>query len=144
SQLFSVNIATGAKHAITPAAGIALQPQWSPHGDRVAYWAQVQGVTNIWTVPARGGEAVMVTDDSALDWNPVWSPDGAFLYFVSNRGGSMNLWRVPIDEKSGKVLGEIEPITTPSTNAFHISFSRTGRQMAYVQQTQSANIWRVP
>jgi Tol biopolymer transport system component len=50
---------------------------------------------------------------------------------------------VPIEETSGKVLGEIEPLTAPSTNAFHISFSRTGKQLAYVQRTKYPNIWRV-
>lgn len=143
SQLFSVNVATGEKHPITPPAGIAFQPQWSPHGYRVAYWAQVQGVLDVWTIPAQGGEAIRVTNDAAVDWNPVWSPDGAFLYFASDRGGSMNLWRVPIDERSGKVLGELEPVTTPSTYASLISFSRSGRQMAYVQRTQNLNVWRV-
>ncbi len=143
SRLFSVNLATGEKQTLTPEGANAFQPQWSPHGHRVAFWAQVQGRMDLWTIPARGGEAVRVTDDAALDWNPVWSPDGAFLYFSSDRGGTMNLWRVPINEKSGKVRGEIEPVTTPSTYAFHISFSRSGKEMAYVQRTQNSNVWRV-
>jgi Tol biopolymer transport system component len=143
SQLFSVSLATGERHSITPETGIAMQPQWSPRGYRIAYWAQVQGVLDIWTIPARGGKAVRVTNDTALDWNPVWSPDGTHLYFASDRGGSTNLWRVPIDEKSGMVLGEFEPVTTPSNYAAYISFSRTGRQMAYVQRTQTMNIYRV-
>jgi Tol biopolymer transport system component len=138
-----VNVATGAKHPITPQAGIAMQPQWSPHGQRVAYWAQVQARLDIWTIPAAGGEAVRVTNDAAVDWNPVWSPDGAYLYFASDRGGSMNLWRVPIDEKSGKVIGNLEPVTAPAPYAASISFSRTGRQIAYVQRTQTSNVYRV-
>ncbi len=143
SQLFSVNIATGEKHPITPPTGNAVQPNWSPHGYRVGYWAQIQGRLNVWTIPAGGGEAVRVTNDASVDWNPVWSPDGAYLYFASDRGGSMNLWRVPIDEESGKVLGEMEPVTTPAPYAGSISFSRTGRQMAYMQRTVTANIDRV-
>ncbi len=143
TQVFAVNITTGEKHAITPPTGIAMQPNWSPHGYRVAYWAQVQGRANVWTIPAGGGEAVTVTNDASVDWNPVWSPDGTWLYFVSDRGGSMNLWRAPINEKSGRVLGEIEPVTTPSTYAAKLSFSRTGRQMAYMQRTQTSHIYRV-
>jgi Tol biopolymer transport system component len=143
SQLFSVNVASGEKRPITPQAGIAVQPNWSPHGYRIAYWAQVQGRLNVWTIPAGGGEAVRVTNDASVDWNPVWSPDGTWLYFASDRGGSMNLWRAPIAEKSGKVLGEVEPVTTPSTYAANVSFSRTGRQMAYIQRTQTSHIHRV-
>jgi Tol biopolymer transport system component/DNA-binding winged helix-turn-helix (wHTH) protein len=143
SQLFAVNVTTGEKRPITPLMGNAVQPNWSPHGYRIAYWAQVQGRRNVWTIPAGGGEAVAVTNDAAANWNPVWSPDGAYLYFASDRGGSMNLWRAPIDERSGNVLGEMEPVTTPSPYAANISFSRTGRQMAYVQRTQTSNIYRV-
>jgi len=36
----------------------------------------------------------------------------------------MNLWRVPIEEKTGKVLGPPEAITTPSPYIAHLSFSR--------------------
>jgi Tol biopolymer transport system component len=143
SQLFSVNIATGEKHPISPEKGIAMQPHWSPHGYRIAYWAQVEGRLDVLTIPATGGEAVPVTHDTAVDWNPVWSPDGSYLYFASNRGGSMNLWRAPIDERSGKVLGEIEAVTTPAPYAASISFSRSGRQLAYIQRTLTSNIYRV-
>ena len=142
SQLFSVNVATGDKRAITPPSGNAFQPRWSPHGNRVAYWRQGDGRLDIWTIPARGGEALRVTD-AALNWNPVWSPDGSHVYFASNRGGTMNLWRLPIDERSGRILGEIEPVTTPSTYAAYISLSRSGRQMAYVGRTMTMNIFRV-
>ena len=143
SQVFSVNLATGAQRSLTPENGIAMQPTWSPHGYRIAYWAQVQGVMDVWTIPAGGGEAVRVTNDAALDWDPVWSPDGAFLYLASDRGGSMNLWRVSMDEKSGEVLGELEPVTTPSSYAGYISFSRSGREMAYAQRTLTVNVYRV-
>jgi Tol biopolymer transport system component len=143
SQLYSVNIASGETHPITPQKGIAMGPHWSPHGYRIAYWAQVQGRMDVWTIRADGGEAVRVTDDAAIDWNPVWSPDGGSLYFASDRGGSMNLWRVPMDERSGRVSGEMESVTTPSPYAAHISLSGTGRQLAYVQRTTTSNIYRV-
>src|SRR5262249_4608315 len=77
------------------------------------------------------------------DWNPVWSPDGRYLYFSSNRSGSTNLWRVPIDEETGKALGPIEPISTPSSNAGFISFARDGRHVAYVHQSFDRNFSRL-
>ena len=82
------------------------------------------GQRDIWTISASGGEPVPVTNDAALDWNPVWSPEGGYLYFASNRGGSMNLWRVPVEEQTGKVLGQPEPITTPSAYSEHLSTER--------------------
>jgi WD40 repeat protein len=55
----------------------------------------------------------------------------------------MNLWRVRIDEKSGKVWGRPEAITTPSTYSGPISISGDGRRIAYVQQFTTSNLQRV-
>jgi Tol biopolymer transport system component len=122
----------------------AVQPNWSPHGDRIAYWGILRGgQRDIRTVGARGGEPAPVTSDPALDWNPVWSPDGRYLYFASDRGGSMNLWRVPIDERSGKLLGAPEPVTTPATYSGYISIARDGRHLAYAQVAHQINLLQV-
>src|SRR6185369_8160552 len=112
SQIFLVDVATGARRSLTVADGV--QPSWSPHGWRIAFWGLAQPGAHraIWTLPAKGGAPVTVVDDAYYNWSPVWYPDGRFLYFASNRGGSMNLWRVAIDERSGEVHGEPEPITT--------------------------------
>ena len=142
SQLWVVNASSGEKRQLTRPATVpdAAQPNWSPHGHRIAYWAVRGGQRDIWTVSADGTHPVAVTDDAALDWSPVWSPDGNYLYIASDRGGSMNLWRVHIDEKSGKVLGRLEAITTPSPYSGPISISRDGKRIAYVQQLITSNI----
>jgi eukaryotic-like serine/threonine-protein kinase len=142
SQLWAISVQTGARRLISE--GDAAQPQWSPNGHRIAYWGLHKGgQRDIWTISSDGGQGVLITDDAHFNWNPIWSPDGGYLYFVSDRSGSMNLWRVPIDERSGKVLGEPEPVTTPSPYSQHISFSRDGRQIAYVQVATRLNIKRV-
>lgn len=139
--LWIVNVASGEKRTIkTPDA---VQPSWSPSGARIAFWGMDDAsIRDIKTVSASGGEPVSVTDDAFLDWNPVWSPDGKFLYFLSNRGGSMNLWRVSIDENTGKVSSQPEAITTPSQYSQHLSFSRSGKLMAFVQVSNTTNIVR--
>jgi serine/threonine protein kinase/Tol biopolymer transport system component len=131
SEVFRIDVATGARRRIT--RGDAAQPSWSPHGRRIAYWGLLPqtGQRLIWTVPAGGGEAIPVVDDRFLNWNPVWSPDGRYLYFASDRSGIMNLWRVPIDEGSGRVTGEPEPVTTSQQAGMLLSLSRDGRQIAY-------------
>ncbi len=142
SPLLVMKVATREARQVTETD--AVQPNWSPHGDRIAYWGiQGGGQRDIWTVEARGGEPVAVTSDAALDWNPIWSPDGRYLYFASDRGGSMNLWRVPIDERSGKLLGAPEQITIPATYSGYFSFSRDGRHLAYAQAINQTNLQQV-
>lgn len=142
SRLSAVNVQTGARRLITESD--AVQPNWSPHGHRIAYWGVHQGGRrDIWTIAARGGEPIAVTDDQAVDWNPVWARDGRHLYFLSNRGGSMNLWRVPIDELSGRVAGPPEPATLPSASSQHLSFSVDGRAVVYVEMNRRENTWQV-
>jgi Tol biopolymer transport system component len=143
SEVWVVDVATGEKRQLTDAkTGDATQPAWSPTGARIAYWGKHRGgQRDIWTIPARGGDPVQVTDDAAFDWNPVWSPDGGHIYFVSDRGGSMNLWRVPVEEQTGRVTGPPEPLTAPSPYAQQVAFSRDGRRAAYVSQVGSTNIY---
>jgi Tol biopolymer transport system component/predicted Ser/Thr protein kinase len=133
SEVWAVNVRTREKRRVAEAD--AIQPAWSPHGKRVAFWglAGGGGRRDIWTVAASGGTAVPVTSDAPLEYNPVWSPDGRFLYFSSDRGGSMNIWRVPIDEENGRVLGPPEAITRGASADIHsVSVSRDGMRLAYV------------
>ena len=140
SVLWIANVETGQKRLLTECD--AMWPAWSPSGARIAFWFQPPsaGRSDIGTVSKDGGEVSVVTKDASTNWNPVWSPDGKFLYFVSDRGGNMGFWRVPIEESTGKVLGEPEAVLTPATFSRHLTFSREGRRMIYVQTDQESNI----
>jgi Tol biopolymer transport system component/predicted Ser/Thr protein kinase len=140
SALWVANVESGNKRLLCE--GDAMQPSWSPNGERVAFWFMPPsaGRSDIGTIARNGGEIEVVTKDASTNWNPVWSPDGKFLYFASDRGGNMSFWRVAIDEVSGKVLSEAEVVSTPSTFNRHLSFSGNGRRLAYVQTAQQANI----
>jgi eukaryotic-like serine/threonine-protein kinase len=142
SQLWSVNVADGQKKMLFK--GDAVQPSVSPHNTRIAYWAfNETSQRDLWTISIGGGEPNAVTSDAPIDWNPVWSPDGNYLYFSSDRGGSMNIWRVPIDETSGKVQGEPEPVTTSAEECARISFSHDGKQMLYSSGRPMVNIEKI-
>jgi len=143
SRIWRIDISTGRRRRVT--LGDGVQPSWSPQGRRIAYWGILSGTGRrvLWTIPAGGAEAIPVIDDGRLNWNPVWSPDGRFLYFVSDRSGSMNVWRVEIDEATGEVRGEPEPITIPAPWVGMLSFSRDGKRLLYFAREMSSNIERV-
>jgi Tol biopolymer transport system component len=144
SELWTIDVATGQKQKLFD--GDAVQPSWSPHGDRIAFWAipRITAQRDLWTIPSKGGLPVAVTQDSAVDWNPIWSADGKFLYFASDRGGSMNLWRIAIDEKTGKTSGSPQAVTTPSLWSGQLTISRDGRKIAYLALNELASIEKVP
>lgn len=152
SEGWKVEIATGKMTRIT--AGDLMQPDVSPNGHRIAYWALPVTIEaprefsgsdrDLWTIRLDGSDPVRVTDDAATDWSPTWSPDGRFLYFASDRAGSMNLWRIAIDEASGRVRGQPEAITTPSSWLGFISRSGDGRRFAYAAFDFTRNVGRVP
>ena len=153
SELWIVNVATGARRRLDlRGAADAVQPNWSPHGHRIAFTSRplrsasgsaASTSMDIWTIPAGGGPSVaLVTGDNA-DWNPVWSPDGRHVYFVSDRSGAMNLWRIAVDEASGKAVGASEPIPTPAQFVAHPSISAAGGLIAYCAKTENTNIQKL-
>ena len=142
SELWMINLNTRQRQRISD--GDALQPTFSPHQKRIAYWSRPDRYgqrEHIWTIPANGGQAVAVTDGSFTDLNPVWSPEGKYLYFSSNRGGSTNIWRVAIDEDTGVTSGAPEAVTAigANTSVLHLSLSANGR-LAYSAQTENRNL----
>jgi serine/threonine protein kinase/Tol biopolymer transport system component len=143
-QLWRIDVATGARRPV-PTGGDAVQPSWSPHNLRIAYWGIPAGTSRrvIRTVPVDGGEPATVVDDGSLNWSPVWSPDGEYLYFASDRSGSMSLWRVSIDERSGRVRGEPQAIPVPTSSGVLPSLARDGRHIAFAGGGRTANLFTV-
>ncbi len=140
SSLWTIDVATGNKNLLET-KGDAIQPAWSPNGKRIAFWFVKEGSSGkIATIPANGGEPLVVTDDSNVNWNPIWSPDGNYIYFGSDRGGNMNIWRVAIDEETGKVSGTPESVPTPSMYIRHLSLSTDGKTLAYIRYETKSNL----
>ncbi len=144
SRIFRIDAATGVRRPLAVPDGV--QPAWSPNGLRIAFWGLAQPGNRrvIWTVPVDGGSPVTVVDDTFYNWSPAWSPDGRFLYFASNRGGGMNLWRVAIDERSGRVSGNPQPITTSSEWSAMPSLSRDGHRLIYATDSSRSFVEMIP
>ena len=148
SQLWIVDLVSGARRNIPDVR--AYQPSVSPHGLRIAYWTVQPGgggqrdIFTIGTGTPSAGSPLPVTNDAALDWNPFWSGDGRFLYFASDRGGTMNLWRVGIDEASGKVQGDPEPVTVPVSWAGPFQATPDGNRIVFTSVERERSLERLP
>ncbi len=61
--------------------------------------------SEIWIVPAAGGEPVRYTSPSTESSNPRFSHDGKLLFFTSQRpGGSGNTWALRMDRPGGEAF----------------------------------------
>ncbi len=102
-------------------------PQLSPDGRWVAYQITVPDVaanrnrTQIYLIPATGGEPKRLTSGGASASTPRWSPDGRRLAFVT--GGQV--WTMNADGSDPKQLTNI------STGAADPVWSPDGRMLAF-------------
>src|SRR5512140_2355938 len=81
-------------------------PRWSPDGQTVVFSSDRGGSTDIWTVPASGGEPKRLTVEAGRDEQPDWSPNGDRIVFVSDRGGRPDLWILTLS------TGTASPVTS--------------------------------
>ncbi len=67
-------------------------PQWSPDGKRILYSSH-RGAqfTNLYVLPAVGGEPYQMTFGEWDHFEPRWSPDGQWIVYVSNQHGLSDL-----------------------------------------------------
>jgi Tol biopolymer transport system component len=68
--LWIANVETGEKRFLCEHD--AMQPSWSPNGDRIAFWFMPPsaGRSDIATISRNGGEIEVVTKDASTNWNP--------------------------------------------------------------------------
>jgi Tol biopolymer transport system component len=60
--------------------------RWSPHGDRIAYWAGRDGAHDIFVVDL-GGRITPVSAEAESEYNVNWSPSGDRLVFEADASG---------------------------------------------------------
>ena len=110
SHLFVADANTGVARDLTPKLEVNTPPApfggstdyaWSPDGKELAFTAEPvkdqawSTNTDIWTVPAGGGELKNLTaSNPAADAQPSYSPDGTMLGYVSQArpGFESDLW----------------------------------------------------
>lgn len=107
-------------------------PQLSPDGRWVAYTVVSYDVeknsrdSDIWLVPAAGGEARQMTRSPKSDERPRWAPDSHRLAFVSTRSGASQVWILPIG------AGEAVPVETKGLEASGVLWSPDGSHLVFV------------
>ena len=140
-------IDTGEQRAL-PAPRDSLgdrQPVFSPDGLSIAFvrTGSVFSDTDLWVIPAAGGEARRITSDHREIVGLAWTRDGHSLIFSSNRQGLPRLWRVAVDVTGNAAANgqaPVEPVAAAGYNVLNPALSPTS--LAFTEAWSNINVWR--
>jgi tricorn protease len=149
-DLYTVPAKGGTARRLTSHPGFEMFPRFSPDGKQVAFTAQYDGNTEVFVVPAEGGEPKRLTYTATLGRDEVsdrmgpnnigmgWTPDGKNVLFRS-RMRSFNdfigqLYTVPAE---GGLPEEL-----PLPRGGFASYSADGKQLAYNRIFREFRTWK--
>ena len=129
NDLWIVSKEGGDARRLTSNEGQESQPHFSPDGKWLAFTAQYDGNTDVYSIPVEGGQPQRLTWHPGVDNVTGWTPDGDHILFASSREA------VPTREskifKINKMGGMEEALDIPRAVAGEIS--EDGKYMAYQQ-----------
>ncbi len=96
----------GLPRQVTFLPGRQVKPAISPDGSMILFTSDHGGNTDLWIMPAAGGDPVQLTfykgdkENPGFDIEGSWSPDGKSIAFSSTRNGIWAIWKMDIDLES--------------------------------------------
>src|SRR5579875_13441 len=124
-MLFPLAALLVAAASITPTPSFS-DPALSPDRSEIAF---ISG-GDIWTVPAKGGEARLLVSHPATESRPLYSPDGTKLAFTSTRTGNGDIYVLTFS------TGQLTRLTYSDSPELVDAWSRDGK---WIYFTSSAN-----
>ena len=149
-DLYSVDINGGRAVKLTSDVGYECFPKISPDGKTVAFTAQYDGNTEVYTIPITGGEPKRLTYSALVSRDKVgermgpnnivmgWTPDGKQIVYRSKQwcfsGLRAQLCKVSVD-------GGL-PEFIPTTEGGFCSYSPDGKQLAMNRMFREFRTWK--
>jgi tricorn protease len=123
---------------LTSDTGVESNPVFSPDGQTIAFSAQYDGNTDVYTIPVAGGAPKRLTTHPAADTVRGFTPDGKSVLFSSPRNVYSNrysqLFTVPL---TGGM-----PTQLPIPWGFEAAYSPDGEFIAYTPVRDATPQWK--
>jgi Tol biopolymer transport system component len=106
--VYVVDAQGGEPRSLTQGFSTEDTPSWSYDGQWIYFKSNRSGISQIWKIPAEGGEATQLTESGGV-FRPLESPDGQYVYYLKCGMPEWlgTIWRVPVEGgEEEEVLGE--------------------------------------
>lgn len=137
-DLWVANLDGSNPKRLTVDQGVESNPVFSPDGKTIAFSAQYDGNTDVYTISVEGGIPKRLTWHPSTDIVRGFTPNGQSVLFISQRHASNNrysqLYTVPV---KGGLSTQLE-----IPNAFWATYSPDGKQMAYTPLADAFLQWK--
>lgn len=147
-DLYKVSARGGEAKRLTSHVGYEMFPRFSPDGKTIAFTGQYDGNTEVYTIPADGGEPLRVTytatnqrDDVGDRMGPnnivtAWTADGAKIVYRNRIGSGFSGKLYTVAKEGG--LSEVIPLPEGG----FCSYSPDGKQLAYNRVMREFRTWK--
>ena len=136
-DLWSVSRSGGVAQRLTAGIGTVSRPAFSPDGSEIAFTGNYNGNSDVYLIPAGGGEPKRLTYHPSPDLVVGWTRDGKQVMFASNRSSFESFNRLFTISRQGGFPAEL-----PLPIAAEGSYSPDGSQLAYVPLDHAFEIWK--
>ncbi len=147
-DLYKVSAEGGAATRLTSHVGYEMFPRFSPDGTSIAFTAQYDGNTEVYTIPSEGGEPLRLTytptnsrDDIGDRMGPNnivmgWSPDGEQIIYRNRISDGFTGKLYTVSREGG--LSSVVPLPEGG----FCSYSPDGSRLAYNRVMREFRTWK--
>lgn len=133
-ELYSIDFDGENLQRLTWDNSLALSPEWSPDGQKVAFTSFKNGAPYLYELNIAEGVDRLLSDRGGAVLTPAYTPDGLRIAFSAREGFSTELFLKDVRAEGT----DIQITKTEASDALSPTFSPDGRYVAYVSNHSGA------